>query len=312
MITPVLTVDQMRAAERAAMDTGISEWELMRRAGEGAAGWIARVAGGRAVTVLCGPGNNGGDGYVIAQALRRGGSDVNVIAPKSAATETAQIARAAFDGDVQQRGVLRTPVVVDCLFGYGLSRVIEGEFADLLEELASTHCYKVAVDVPSSIAADTGTALGPLVQYDLTIALGAFKPAHFMMPHVPLMGSLRCVDIRLDISDPPALLAPPPRIAAPAPDAHKYRRGLVAIVAGDMPGAPILAAHAAMRAGVGYVKLLSPYPVNALADLVVVEGDPAESLTDPRLAAVLVGPGLGRTDEALTNFLQHSRQVGLV
>ena len=71
---PVVSVEQMRAAEQAAIARGVSEWELMRRAGEGAAQWVARVAAGRAVTVLCGPGNNGGDGSVIAQALRRWGN----------------------------------------------------------------------------------------------------------------------------------------------------------------------------------------------------------------------------------------------
>ena len=86
----ILTVTQMRAAERAAMDAGTSEWELMQRAGEGAARWVMRVAAGRPVTVLCGPGNNGGDGYVIAETLLRNGTTVQVIAPVEPATDTAQ------------------------------------------------------------------------------------------------------------------------------------------------------------------------------------------------------------------------------
>ena len=85
----VLTVDQMRAAERAAMDGGVSEWELMQRAGEGAAQWVARMAAGRAVTVLCGSGNNGGDGYVIAESLRRSSVEVAVVAPREPGTDTA-------------------------------------------------------------------------------------------------------------------------------------------------------------------------------------------------------------------------------
>lgn len=295
----VLTVEQMRAAERATMDAGTGEWELMQRAGEGAARWVARMAAGRAVCVLCGPGNNGGDGYVIAEALRRRGGEVRVIAPKPPGSETAKTARAEFGGDVESGSLPAVPVYVDCLFGYGLSRKVEGEYAALLDELAAANGFKIAVDVPSSIASDSGESLGPDVRYDLTLALGAWKRAHFVMPAMARMGIRRPVDIGLEYPAGVPQLSVPPKIERPAPDAHKYRRGLLAIVAGEMPGAPLLAAEAAMRSGAGYVKLLSQHShPDAPAELVVVRGKLSDALADERLSALLVGPGLGKGDSA--------------
>lgn len=297
MIDAILSVAQMRAAERALMDAGTSEWTLMQRAGEGAAQWVMRAAAGRSVTVLCGPGNNGGDGYVIAEALRRKGYAVDVVAPVEPKTETARTARSVYEGPVSSDGPVGGAVVLDALFGYGLSRKVEGAFSELLEELRSSSSYKIAIDVPSAVESDTGEALGPLPQYDLTLALGAWKHAHVLMPAMVSMGQLTCVPIGLDLGAATALLSRPPRLEPPDPDAHKYRRGLLAIVAGAMPGAPLLAAEAAMRAGAGYVKLLSEHShLDAPADLVNEGGSAA--LQDKRLSAVLAGPGLGRDDSA--------------
>ncbi|WP_435201135.1 NAD(P)H-hydrate epimerase [Qipengyuania sp. 902] len=296
--TAVLSVEAMRAAEQAAMDARTSEWELVQRAGEGAAQWVMRMAAGRPITVLCGPGNNGGDGYVIAGRLHAKGYKVRVIAPVEPKSETARKARAAFEGKVIGRAALTDPVIVDCLFGYGLSRDVEDEFASLLEELAASDCYKIAIDVPSSVESDTGSVLGPLPQYDLTLALGAWKQAHFLMPAMASMGALRCVPIGLALEDVSDRLASAPQLTAPAADSHKYRRGLLAVVAGSMPGAPLLSAEAAMHAGAGYVKLVSDHShPDAPADL-VIEQDLDAVLEDERISALLTGPGLGRNAEA--------------
>ncbi len=297
---PVLTVAQMRAAERAAMDAGVSEWELMRRAGQGAAEWVWRLAGGRSVTVLCGPGNNGGDGYVIAEALRRRGVDVCVVAPAEPATETARTAKASYAGQVQTAlGGREASVMVDCLFGYGLSRGVEGAFAAALAEAAAAHDYRIAIDVPSGVESDTGAQLSDIPQYDCTLALGAWKRAHFLMPAIATMGAQRLVTIGIGIPDHGEALATMPSVSSPAMDAHKYTRGLVAIVAGAMPGAPLLAAQAAMRGGAGYVKLLSEHShPDAPAELVIESGALGETLADQRIGACLIGPGLGRDDAA--------------
>ena len=295
MGSAVLTVQQMRAAEQAAMEAGTSEWALMQRAGSGAAQWTARMAAGRPVTVLCGPGNNGGDGYVIAEELRRRGNPVHVIAPEGPRSDTAKTARESYRGECSQRADLAAPVLVDCLFGYGLSREVEGEYANLLDGLARAEAYKIAVDVPSSVESDTGAVLGPLPRYDLTLALGAWKRAHFLMPACAAMGVPRLVDIGIPIPGTGAALSQRPALSPPAPDAHKYRRGLLAILVGDMPGAPLLAAQAAMQAGAGYVKLASDHShPDAPADLVI----DAQGWRDDRVSALLVGPGLGRGDAA--------------
>ncbi|MCH2487230.1 MAG: NAD(P)H-hydrate epimerase, partial [Erythrobacter sp.] len=265
----VLSVERMRAVEESAMRDGVDAWELMQRAGRGAADWVARMAAGRSVAVLSGPGNNGGDGYVIAEELRARGHDVTMIAPVEPKGETAEKARANFAGSIRRSGELDQAVVVDCLFGYGLDRPVEGDFALLLEALDRSEAFKIAIDVPSSVASDSGETMGPLPHYDLTLALGAWKRAHFLMPAMARMGVKRLVPIGLDIDHAPATVSMRPQFAIPRPDSHKYSRGLLAIVAGAMPGAPLLAAKAARGAGAGYTKLLSaPSHPDAPAELV--------------------------------------------
>ena len=295
----VLTAAEMRAAEQVLIDTGVSIGALMQRAGRGAAEWVRRIAMGRPVTVLCGPGNNGGDGYVIAETLRAGGLAVTVIAPLEPATDAARHAKAAWLGDVASSpGRQRGGVFVDCLFGSGLSRPLSSEHEALLGDLAARHEFTVAVDLPSGVSTDDGALLGA-VRCDLTLALGAWKRAHFLMPAMALMGERQCVGIGIGPVDGAAFVYPRPRLSPPARDDHKYTRGLAGIVAGAMPGAAFLAAQAAMRGGAGYVKLLSPgeYPT-APAALVVDRSPLHEALDDKRWSALLVGPGLGRDDEA--------------
>ena len=312
----VLTADQMRAAEQALFDAGTSVSELMEVAAGGAAEWIRRVAAGRSVTVLCGPGNNGGDGYVIARRLREAGNAVTVIAPLGPATEAAKEARRRWGGPVGTSGGAGGEVFVDCLFGSGLARPLVAEHALLLRDLAARHRYKVAVDVPSGIASDSGAALNErLPRFDLTLALGAWKFAHWSLPGRALMGQLRLVPIGIAPVREAAQLIGRPRLAAPAADSHKYRRGLLAIVAGAMPGASLLAAAAAQRAGAGYVKLLArEADPRAPAEIVTETAPLAEALADERIAAVLVGPGLGRDGAAramLGDALRQARALVL-
>jgi len=299
----LLTAAQMRAAEQALFDAGTPVSELMEIAAGGAAEWIRRVSAGRSVTVLCGPGNNGGDGYVIARRLRDAGNAVTVIAPVEPATEAAREARRRWGGAVAtgDRGA-GGDVLVDCLFGSGLSRPLVPEHALLLRDLAARHRYRVAVDVPSGVASDTGAVLNErLPAFDLTLALGAWKFAHWSLPGRARMGQIRCVPIGIASIESAARLIGRPRIAAPAADSHKYRRGLLGIVGGAMPGASLLAAAAAQRAGAGYVKLLAAQTDPRTPPDIVTETAPLpEALTDPRITAVLVGPGLGRGGAART------------
>ena len=313
---PVLTAAQMRAAEGALIAGGTSVDELMQRAGHGAAEWVWRVSGGRAVTVLCGPGNNGGDGWVIAEAIRQRGGDVAVVMAAAPATPAAKAARDLYRGEVLGPAAERPGEVLgDCLFGTGLTRPLSADHLGLLNRLAGTHHLSVAIDLPSGIDSDLGQPLGAgLPDYDLTLALGAWKPAHFLMPAAASMGALRLVGIGIGAVESAAVAIGHPRMTAPAPAAHKYTRGLLGVVAGAMPGAALLAAQAAQGAGAGYVKLYAPHTKSAQADpehcrgieapalpfdLVCDTSPLAEALTDQRLSALLIGPGLGRADAAL-------------
>lgn len=292
----ILTVAQMRQAEDRLIDAGSSVDALMKVAGRGAAEWIWRIAGHHRVTVLCGPGNNGGDGYVIAEAIRERGGHVVVVAASEPATDACRKARALFGGEVLGDGAeVAGEVLVDCLFGSGLTRPLTPEHGALLTGLASAHARIVAIDVPSGVQADSGMLLGEgLPDYDLTIALGAWKFAHFLMPATAHMGALRLVPIGVEAVPGAAQAIGRPVVRAPAPDSHKYRRGLLAVVGGAMPGAAILASVAAQGAGAGYVKLFADSKRNAPADLVVDTGLLSDVLADDRNSAVLIGPGLGR------------------
>ncbi|MHA7818483.1 MAG: NAD(P)H-hydrate dehydratase [Erythrobacter sp.] len=303
--TQILTAAQMRAAEQAVFDTGTGVFELMQIAAGGAAEWIRRIAAGRSVTVLCGPGNNGGDGYVIAHLLREAGNDVTVIAPVEPKTDAAKQAREQWGPQVlTSGGKTHGEVLVDGLFGSGLARPLSAEHALLLRDLAARHHLSVAVDVPSGIASDTGELLNDkLPEFDVTLALGAWKFAHWSLPGRAKMGTLRLVAIGIDPVEGAAQLVTRPDLSAPALDAHKYRRGLAAIVSGAMLGAGRLAAGAAMGAGAGYVKLLGPANSDNPA-LVTVSGDLGQALSDERIDAVLVGPGLGRDADAAERLSQ--------
>ena len=322
----ILTVAQMRAAEQALIDDGTSVDALMDIAGRGAGDWVWRLSGGQSVTVLCGPGNNGGDGWVIAELIRERGGDVAVISPRDPATAAAQNARSRYRGAVIDAATPRHgEVFVDCLFGSGLTRALPGDLTSLIARLARHHHAAVAIDLPSGIESDSGAVLNEgLPRYDLTVALGAWKFAHWTMPAMAAMGERRLVEISCASVTGAARLLAPPVLRAPEASAHKYTRGLLGIVAGEMPGAALLAAKAAMHGGAGYVKLLGggsagaskssaradigkttipaqAEPVEARPlppELVAETGPLAIALKDKRISAVLVGPGLGRDAQA--------------
>ncbi len=297
----ILTVDQMRAAEDALIARGSSVDALMQVAGHGAADWVWRLAAHRRITILCGPGNNGGDGYVIAEAIRARGGNVAVIAPIEPKTDAAQNARALYAGEVLGANAdVQGDVLVDCLFGSGLTRPLSADLHGLVMRLCSTHPRRVAIDVPSGVESDSGSVLNPdLPQFDLTISLGAWKFAHYLMPSSAMMGELKLVDIGVDVVSGAAVRIGAPRIAPPAADSHKYRRGLLGVVGGAMSGAALLACEAAQGAGAGYIKLFAQDRVlNASWDLVTDTGPLAEGLSDQRVSALLCGPGLGRDSTA--------------
>lgn len=295
----ILTVAQMQAAEQALIEGGQTVSSLMERAGAGAADFLWRICAGRPVTVLCGPGNNGGDGYVIARHLQARGVSVRVVAPLEPRTPAARAARAAWGGEPVARA--SGDVFADCLFGSGLARALDPVMERLLNDLASAHRLRVAVDLPSGVDADSGECLNSrLPHYDITLALGAWKAAHWLMPALELMGTRRLVDIGVAPVTDAMRLAARPRLSAPPVGAHKYSRGLLSVVGGAMPGAAVLAACAAQAGGAGYVRIETsrsesfPLPPDVVLRRVPLQ----EMFRDRRIDAVLIGPGLGRGADA--------------
>lgn len=302
---PVLTVAAMRAAEEALMANGQSARDLMEIAGQRAADWIWRIAGPSRICILCGTGNNGGDGYVIARVLAERGADVEVVAVGPPRSEAAQLACGDWTGAVlAPRHARPTPVFVDCLFGSGLNRAMDQALADLVTGLSMPARLRIAIDVPSGVDSDTGQCLGAAVQFTHTLALGAWKMAHFTRPAAQLMGQMELVDIGIAPDAAMPLRNSRPYFPAPGAQAHKYRRGLVCVIQGAMPGAARLSARAAQGAGAGYVKLLVGASSHmAMADDLVSEAcasteELAALLTDRRIGALCIGPGLGRTAQA--------------
>ena len=294
-MTPVLTAAEMRAAEDRLIAGGTSVETLMARAGHEATEALWYFTGGIPTLVLCGPGNNGGDGYVIARCLRRRGTPVRVAALGEPCTPAAIAARAAWGGPVEtleDAQLAPGTMLVDALFGTGLTRGLDSTH---LLRLAAAARYRIAIDLPSGIATDDGAVLSPVPDYELTIALGALKPAHLLQPAVRHMGRVVTADIGLGPIPSRTSRIERPGLAAPRPDAHKYSRGAVGVVGGAMWGAAVLAASAAQRAGAGSVSLSG-----------VAQGGPAALirkaedaiLADERIGALLVGPGLGRDAEA--------------
>ncbi|MFS0770972.1 NAD(P)H-hydrate dehydratase [Sphingomonas sp. 1P08PE] len=295
---PILTAAEMRAAEEAHGDLA----GLMERAGQGVAQAVRRLAASGEVLVLCGPGNNGGDGYVAAAALRRSDLSVRVAAGGEPRTDLARDARARWGGPVEDVATAApAPVLVDALFGTGLSRPLPDEMAAALCRLADAARLRVAVDLPSGVATDDGRCLSEPPRFDLTLALGAVKPAHLLHPAAGFAGEVRVVELGLKPHAAARVLARPV-LPEPGPASHKYSRGMVAVVAGRMGGAAELAAEAALRAGAGYALHLGGRDPRAAPHAVVRRRWSAEALDDPRIGAVVVGPGLGRDDEGRTRL----------
>lgn len=302
----MLTVAEMVAAEQAIFDGGVSVDALMQRAGEGAGQMIWRIGGATPTLVLCGPGNNGGDGYVIAEFLRNRGVPVTVAALTDPRTDAARNARARFGGDIMTFDEAKPAAqVVDCLFGSGLTRPLDDAVWNRFAELIGNARRSFAVDLPSGADADRAIWLNEPLRFDHVLALGAWKYAHLLEPVARDCGALSLVEIGVETAAAQVRRIARPVIAAPDARSHKYRRGLVAVLVGEMPGAALLAAHAAQGAGAGYVKLIGAGdpPPQLPADIVWQRADGAdpvaEALHDPRIGAIVVGPGLGRSDQAL-------------
>lgn len=295
---PILTAEAMRVAEQTVIDRGTSVETLMERAGAALAEATYRFAGPMRALVLCGPGNNGGDGYVAARNLAQRGVDVRVAASSEPKSQAAKWAREQWTGPVEalNEDPAPAPLVIDCLFGTGLKRAIDSAVSEQLLRLSEVAIATVACDLPSGIETDSGQSLGPVASCDLTVAFGALKPAHLLFPAMHHCGRVVLAEIGIGASADWHEIGSP-SLPPVEPGLQKYTRGLVHALAGKMPGAIALASTAAARTGAGYVRVSTSRHIDGLP-AAIVQTDTAD-LNDKRIGCILVGPGMGDIPQLL-------------
>jgi NAD(P)H-hydrate epimerase len=304
----------MFAADKAAVARGISGQTLMEAAGWQVAVAIRKRFAPRLVHVLCGPGNNGGDGFVVARILDSWGwptrlfllGEVNRLRGDAASMAgrwkgpVRPLTSSCLDGD---------PLLVDALFGAGLSRPLDGEARQVIEEIALRRLDLVAIDIPSGVDGDSGQILGAASQACLTVTFFRRKPGHLLLPGRSLCGELVVADIGIpdsvleDIA--PKTFANGPalwrdKIKWPRSDGNKYDRGHLLVAGGAvLTGAARLAAAAGRRSGAGLVTLVAPegtenvYRSEQPGIMVQPFSAWERLLGDRRITAVVIGPGLG-------------------
>jgi hydroxyethylthiazole kinase-like uncharacterized protein yjeF len=315
----ILTPDEMAEADRRTIASGSPGIELMERAGAAVARVAAeRADGGRRIAVVCGPGNNGGDGFVAARLLQEQGFDVrlSLLGAREKLIGDAAIAAWRWRGKVEAFGtnaLANSDLIIDALFGAGLSRNLTGDAKRAVEAINATGVPVVAVDLPSGIDGKSGQVRGAAVRAMHTVTFCRMKPAHLLMPGRIHAGKVTVADIGIpdrivagvaggiSLNTPEIWIGtyPWPRI-----DGHKYKRGHAVVVSGPAhaTGAARLAAKAALRTGAGLVTVAAPkaaLPVlsASLEAVMVREAQGAAGLrkllSDERLNAVLLGPGSG-------------------
>lgn len=325
----ILSVAQTYAADKAAINMGISSVDLMESAGVAIAKLVQEKWPPRRVVVLCGPGNNGGDGFVVARRLAEAGWDVSVLlnvdinqVRGDAAINMERWLCGGFpilqlDIDV----MLDQPLVIDCLYGTGLSRPLEGPTKEIVDYINQESLTCVAADIPSGVNGDSGKVLGTAPRCTNTVTFFRPKPGHLLYPGRDLCGLLNVVDIGIPSSVLSSII---PNIASSEPELwtrpvpgwhdHKYRRGHAIIVGGgQVTGASRLASRAARRSGAGLVTLAVPpdsLPIYAVSEPgafvmpIYCDEDFSKLLSDCRQNGILIGPGCGVGGETAERVLQ--------
>ncbi|MEG9502787.1 MAG: NAD(P)H-hydrate dehydratase [Methylorubrum extorquens] len=316
----LLTVEAMRRVDAAAIAGGTPGLTLMEAAGAAVAARARTMVPERGrVLVLCGPGNNGGDGFVAARLLDEAGYpiDLRLLGERTALKGDAALAAEAWTGPVGavEAAIPAADLIIDAVFGAGLCRDLEGAARALVEAVNRSGIPVLAVDVPSGIDGDSGAVRGLAVEATETVTFVALKPGHLLQPGRTHCGALHVADIgtgeaafaagiagetRALYRNLPGLWALP-RLTA---GSHKYTRGHALVLSGPAyrTGAARLAARGALRVGAGLVTMASPASALAenAAQLTAIMLRPCENaddlddmLADERLNALLLGPGLG-------------------
>lgn len=310
----VLSVAEMYRADALAVSGGVPGERLMEAAGYAVAREVRRRFTAGRVVILCGPGNNGGDGFVAARHLARAGYAVRLalLGDKGNLRGDSAAMAARWSGGVEPltSAVLdRADVVVDALFGAGLARPLEGPARKLIEEIGRRRLPVIAVDVPSGVDGDTGAILGVAPDAVATVTFFRKKTGHLLLP-----GRLKCGEVVVaDIGIPASVLDEIEPLVVenspalwrcgfpwPASGGHKYLRGHLVVVGGRaMTGAARLAARAARRVGAGVVTIAAPaealatYRAGDPGTIVAALDDYGGLLADPRKNALILGPGGG-------------------
>ena len=320
-VRQILTVAQVARADADAIAGGTPGSVLMERAGTAVADAICARFRAQAALVLCGPGNNGGDGYVIARLLKARGWPVEVRAFGEPTTEDARAARARWTGPCQPlEGALEPGLWIDALFGAGLSRSLDGPAAAAALRMAETPERVVAVDVPSGVRGDTGQSSGAAASAALTVTFHAKKPAHVLEPGRSRCGEIVVADIGLAqmpgslVENGPDLWLP--HFPWPTAASHKHARGRLIVVSGEAwsTGAARLAARGGLRIGAGLVTVLSgqeALPVNAAhLEAIMLAGFETDLELEQAAAdvdAAVIGPAAGVNETTLLNVLALAR-----
>lgn len=315
----LLTPDEMTQADAMAARSGIPSFDLMLRAGHAvAAAALRRFPDALRFVVFCGPGNNGGDGYVAAMALAESGVDVAVFAAGDPARLSGDAGQ-AFEKWGGRPSALeefrpRTgDVVIDALFGAGLSRDLPGNVLQVIADVSGASLPVLAVDLPSGICGRTGRVLGAAFHAHCTITFMARKPGHLLLPGKSLCGDVEVFDIGIPAR---IVLAAAGKtgenrpelwrrfLPVTAAESHKYRRGHLGVFSGPFSstGAARLSALAGLKTGAGLVTVASPkdaMPVNAdhLTAIMLRQVDRLEDLQawleTAKLSAFVLGPAFG-------------------
>lgn len=317
-MTELLTPEEMYEADRLTIEAGVPGIDLMEAAGLACAEFIRTLSEPCPVCVVCGPGNNGGDGFVIARLLVEAGWPVKVLLagdPELLKGDAASAA-AAWRGEVLPAHADKldgAALIVDALFGAGLARDIEGDLAELIMAMNKADAVRVAIDMPSGVDGASGRIRGTAIDAAHTITFFRAKPGHYLEPGRSWRGALHVVDIGiadkvLDSILPGCHLNTPEEIAGiipvPGTAAHKYSRGSALMVSGDAcsTGAARLAAMSALRAGAGLVTMAAhetalPVLASHLTAIMLRQANDARELSrlldDNRITACGIGPACG-------------------
>lgn len=325
----VLTKALIKKSEEDAVISGnFSFKELMQNAGKTCANEILKNYNctNKKVAVICGNGNNGGDGFVVAKELKENGANVTVVLPLGKPiTETAKYYFDKLeDTKITTEFSGEFDIIIDALFGIGLNRELSENICNLLTKLNLCNAVKIAIDIPSGIEADSGKVLGTAFKADLTVTFIAYKPCFFLPLGNEYCGKVVVADIGVKLTDYSFTINQKPETKKRSKNSHKGTFGTALIICGSygMAGAAILAARAALRSGVGIAKVVvcdSIYQTLTLgvpeAVCIPVNQNSLGTLTSElppssafqKTTAVLFGCGVGLnndTETLLKNLIQ--------